>query len=69
MQKRKHNKSKSSIRRGEAVDPFEDSASPTSTQSDRRERKRVRWVGQSASAGTDSEDEIESSEKVRTLQS
>jgi len=69
MQKRNHNKSKSSAHRRETVDHSEGSApeSPTSSPSDRRERKRVRWEGKSAtedSADTDSEDEIESPEKV-----
>ena len=69
MQKRNHNKSKSTARRGETVDNSEDPASefPTSSPSDRHERKRVRWEGKSAaedSADTDSEDETESPEKV-----
>lgn len=67
MQKRNHKKSKSSAQRIETIDHSEDSASPTSSPSDRHERKRVRWEGKSAaedSADTDSEDEIESPEKV-----
>ena len=68
MQKRNHNKSKSSTHRRKTVDHLEDSVqSPTSSPSDRHERKRVRWEGKSAaedSPDTDSEDEIESPEKV-----
>ena len=70
MQKRKHNKSKSSAHRRETDDHSEGSASPTSSPSDRREPKRVRWEGKSTvedSADTDSEDETESPEKVRAL--
>ena len=75
MQKRNQNKSKSSAQRRKTVDNLEDSApaeSPTSSPSDRHGRKRVRWVGKSAaedSTDTDSEDEIESPEKVWELDS
>jgi hypothetical protein len=68
MQKRKHNKSNSSAHERE-TDHSEGSVSPTSSPSDRHERKRVRWEGKSAaedSADTD-EDETESPEKVRAL--
>ncbi|KAF8798995.1 hypothetical protein BYT27DRAFT_7177307 [Phlegmacium glaucopus] len=67
MQKRKHNKSKSPTHRRETVDRSENSVSPASSPSDRRERKRVRWEGKSATedpADIDSGDEIESSEKI-----
>jgi hypothetical protein len=66
MQKRTYNKSKSFARERETVGHSEDSAS--SSPSDvGRERKRVRWEGNSAaedSVENDSEEEIENSQKV-----
>jgi hypothetical protein len=66
MQKRNPNKSKASAHRRETVDNLENSAS---AESPRHERKRVRWEEKSAaedSTDTDSEseDEVESPEKV-----
>ena len=69
MQKRKNNRSKSSAHRRKTADHSEDLTSLTSSSSpsERHERKKVRWEGNSAakdSADTGSEDEIESPEKV-----